>query len=89
MDPDLEEFSLQEVIRSVIFNSGWERLLVCDRVSDTLFRVRRRIDQNEESDFSESDVVGLFTEKEFSSGQISRDQIRTSCRQFLISKGML
>ena len=78
--------TLPEMVERVLYVNGWARVLVVEAVPGTrLWRIRAR-DTGEAGDFSEADVVGLYTEEELRDGRVTRNAIQSACRRFVLSR---
>ena len=84
---DDEEIPFIQLLDRLIFRQGWNRHLLAEQISESgLCRVRTR---SEGSDFSETDIVGLYSAEEFEKGDLDLKMVKFDCRQFLLERGLL
>ena len=80
------EEPLLEILHKLLYVNGWSRLLHAETVPGTrLLRIRRR-DLGAAGDFSDADVVGLYTDEEYRDGRITRQSIQAACRTFVLER---
>jgi hypothetical protein len=80
------EETLLEVIQKILFVNGWGRLLVAENVSGTGLCRIRAADTGVAGDFSDADVVGLYTDEEYRDGRVTKHSIQAACRKFVLAR---
>ena len=79
-----EKPSLMALVQDLIFSEGWDRVFEVELLpSGMVLQVRKRMDVTDIQEFSEEDIVGLYSVEQYRRGELSRDAIRFDCRQFL------